>query len=321
MVKLILIAVCVLAVLPVVAEEKIDVWLDVDVGAGMPGRDVDDALMMIQAFNSPELNVRGVSCVYGNAPHDHGYPMAKEIAKEFGRPGLMVFPGAPNKKELGLPNLAVRNMAIALSEKPMHIMAVGPLTNVATLVKNGVAVRDRILSIVIVAGRRPGQHFAATPESTSYFPDFNFENDPEAMQILLDSDLKIVMAPWEVSSHVWIRQADLDALSEASESGAWIAETSKSWIATWKQNNNVDGFNPFDTLAIGWMTHPELIEHMYVTARIEEGADDLAPAASGRKKSYLLVEKTDEPSRLIYCYKPAPEFKEILMKRLAGPPN
>ena len=37
------------------------VWLDVDVAAGIPQRDVDDALAMIQAFHSPSLGVRGVS--------------------------------------------------------------------------------------------------------------------------------------------------------------------------------------------------------------------------------------------------------------------
>ena len=50
------------------AHAATDVWLDVDVAAGLPGRDVDDALALIHAFHSPELKVRGVSAVFGNAP-------------------------------------------------------------------------------------------------------------------------------------------------------------------------------------------------------------------------------------------------------------
>ncbi|PCJ51190.1 MAG: hypothetical protein COA73_18350 [Candidatus Hydrogenedentota bacterium] len=301
------------------AYSQIDVWMDVDVGAGMKERDVDDAVMLIQAFHSPEVTIRGVSCVFGNSPHSHGYPMTQQIVRQFGPQGLKVYPGASSKKDLGKKTEAVEAMADALREKPMHIIAAGPLTNVGTLLQAYPELNERILSMVIVAGRRPGQHFAAVPESTRYFPDFNFEHDPAAMQLLLDNGVKIVMAPWEVSSHVWLRQADLDYLRGSSPTGAWIAETAKSWIAAWKKNNDVDGFTPFDTLALAWLTHPELIEYMNVEAWIEEGPDDLAREGSDRTKPYLLV-KEQEKGELIYCYKPLPEFKRVLLQRLIAKP-
>ena len=43
--------------------DKVAVWMDVDPAAGLEGKDVDDALALIQAFHSPELDVRGVSVV------------------------------------------------------------------------------------------------------------------------------------------------------------------------------------------------------------------------------------------------------------------
>ena len=46
----------------------VDVWIDTDTAIGVPEADIDDALALIQAFHSPELVVRGVSSIFGNAP-------------------------------------------------------------------------------------------------------------------------------------------------------------------------------------------------------------------------------------------------------------
>ena len=54
----------------------LDVWIDTDTAIGVPGADVDDGLALVQAFHSPELVVRGVSSVYGNAPLESTHPIA-----------------------------------------------------------------------------------------------------------------------------------------------------------------------------------------------------------------------------------------------------
>lgn len=299
-----------------------DVWLDVDVAAGLHERDVDDALAMIQAFHSPELRVRGVSSVYGNAPLADGYPIAREVAAKFGPAGLKVYPGAASRDELGTPTDASEALAAALEDGPLTILALGPLTNIGTLLKTHPEARDAIESIVIVAARRPGQRFTYPTAGGVSFRDFNFENDPAAMQILLDSDVDLVFTPWEVSSHVWITEDDLAWLKNCGGSGAWIAGKSQSWIAMWLREFKTPGFNPFDTLAVGWMTHPQLMSWMLVTAHIEERPDDTVtdPNAERPLKPYLLVEPVkDEGGRSIrYVYRPDASFARVLVRRLAG---
>jgi hypothetical protein len=54
----------------------VPVWLDTDPAIGEPDRDVDDGVALVQAFRSPELDIRGVSVVFGNAPLDRGMPIA-----------------------------------------------------------------------------------------------------------------------------------------------------------------------------------------------------------------------------------------------------
>lgn len=299
-----------------------DVWLDVDVAAGMFQRDVDDALAMIQAFHSPSLTIRGVSAVFGNSPLDKGLPIAREVAEKFGPAGLYVQPGAAGADELGRSSEAVRAMAVSLRAKPMTILALGPVTNVGTLVMHHPELHDRIERIVMVAARRPDQHFTYPDNQGMPFPDFNFEQDPAAMKRLLATDIRLEFAPWEVSSHVWLYPEDLGTLREAGGSGEWIAEKSQSWIAMWRERLGLPGFNPFDTLAVAWVTHPQLIESMEAGIWIELGPDDRVrePINGDRPlKPYLLVDSDPNKSRrVVYTYKPAGEMKTILVERLAG---
>lgn len=293
-----------------------DVWLDVDTATGAGG-DVDDGLMLIQAFHSPELHIRGVSVVYGNAPLELAEPIARDIVARFGPPDLKVYRGAASKDESGRTTDAVTAMAAALKERPLTIMAAGPVTNVATLVADYPDLHARIQRIVVVAGRRPHQRFASGPVS---FPDFNFEHDPAGMKVLLDSQIPMTFAPWEVSSKVWINRADLAALRKSGPAGEWIADTSDAWIRWWEERVGPWGFNPFDTLAVGWLTHPQLIETMTVSARIEIRPDDTASLderKAGRSKPHLLVQPASPP-RLQYAFRPRAAFKRVLLDRLAG---
>ncbi len=298
--------------------QKTDVWMDVDVAAGLPNRDVDDALALIQAFNSPELKIRGISAVFGNAPLADGLPIAREVLEKFGPGGLEVKSGAASKDELGQENDATRAMEAALTEQPMTILALGPVTNVATLVQKHPDLQAKIERIVIVAARRPGQKFTYPTAGGQSFRDFNFESDPEAMKVLLDTPIELVFAPWEVSSHVWITPDDLARNATYGGAGIWIEEKCTPWAQMWIDRFKTVGFNPFDTLAVGWVTHPKLIETIPVTVWIEEGPDDTKPADVAQPKPYLLVKEGGDGRKAIYGVKPAPQFTRVLMDRLGG---
>ncbi|MBX3413217.1 MAG: nucleoside hydrolase [Pirellulales bacterium] len=300
-----------------------DVWLDVDTATGFG--DVDDGLMVIQAFHSPEVRIRGISVVFGNTTLERAVPIAREIVERFGPEGLSVQAGAASAEELGQETDATRALAGALEERPLTVLAVGPVTNIGTLLKRHPELASRIERLIMVAARRPGQRFKSSDTQQVPHRDFNFELDPAAMQIILDTQIPLVFAPWEVSSHVWLGRDELARLRGASKAGAWIAETSEYWIALWERDITPRGFNPFDTLALGWVTHPQLIESMPVTVQIEQAADDRATAeerAAGKMKPYLHVRPLAEgetPARsVIYCHTPQPGFTPLLLERLSG---
>jgi pyrimidine-specific ribonucleoside hydrolase len=301
----------------------LDVWIDTDTAIGIPGADVDDGLALVQAFHSPELCVRGVSSVYGNAPLSSTHPIATEVVNRFGPPGLGVARGSAGPDALGEPCEAVTALGDALRERPLHVLAIGPVTNVASAFMLDPSLAERALSIVMVAARRPGQQFRSVPSQRTPFPDLNFDCDPAAMHVLINSGAPLVFAPWEVSSHVFIDASDLDSLEAGGGPGAWIAEHSRPWLTIWQEQLGAPGFNPFDTLAVAWLTHPGWLEHFRCAVHIEEGPDDTAPdggALAGATKPHLLVDAacSEDCATAIYCHRPSPELKPMLLERLVG---
>lgn len=298
------------------------VWLDVDPAAGIPKRDIDDAVALVQAFHSPELALRGVSVVFGNAPLDQAVPIAREVTQRFGPAGLAVYSGAASEKDRGVESEATRALATALVREPLTIVALGPLTNVATVIERHPELISRIARVVAVAGRRHGQRFTTGTTNARGHRDFNFEKDPAAFRALLESGVPVTLAPWELSSTVWITARDLERWSAGSPAARWLAEAAPSWLALWVDTFGVDGFNPFDTLAVAVVTRPDLMTCEDLPIGIAEGPDDVIdPAVQGGAdspvKPYLIVNPSAPSShRATYCWQASPAFAADLTARL-----
>ncbi len=249
------------------------VWIDTDPSVQRGVHEVDDGFALLQAFHSPELRIRGISIVFGNAPLTTALPIGKEIVQRFGPAGMPIYSGAAGAEELGAETDASRAIAKALKSERLTILVLGPATNVATVLRNHPELARRIERIIAVAGRRPGQRFL-TGKATRPFRDFNFEMDPQAFQVILDSKVPLVLAPWEISSKVWLTRADLERLLKSNPASAWLTAAASDWLDFWKKSFDVDGFNPFDTLAVGYAIEPKAFRCESLPAKIETLADD-----------------------------------------------
>ena len=124
---------------------------------------------------------------------------------------------------------------------------IGPVTNVGTLLQLHPELAPRVQSIVMVAARRPGQSFVSSQgngQQQTPHPDLNFDCDVDAMRLLLDTEVPLAFAPWEVSDKVWLTRDDLDALARTeSEAAQYLAHHSRSWLESWVSNIGFAGFD------------------------------------------------------------------------------
>lgn len=290
------------------------VWIDTDPSVAPGGHEVDDGFALLQALHSPEIAVKGISIVFGNAPLDAAFPIGERLAQNFETYSVKVFRGASGPQDLGRETDATRALASALRRERLTILALGPVTNIASVIQLHPKLASRIERVVAVAGRRPGQHFS-TGKAATPFRDFNFEKDPTAFAVLLHSNIPLVLAPWEISSKIWLTAADLQALKTPDETRTWLISAASDWLGLWKKKFGVNGFNPFDTLAVGYVTWPSLYECQSLPVEIRKLPDDVKP---GEKKPYLLVsEDIHSSSRALYCYNAKSTFKADLLKQLA----
>lgn len=284
------------------------VWIDTDPSVARGEHEIDDGIALLQAFASPELDIRGIGIVFGNADLPTASRIGREVVERFGPKGMPLFIGASGAADLGRETEASRALAKALQRERLTIFVLGPATNVATVVKNQPELVKNIEQVIAVAGRRPGQQFIAGPKQKAPFRDFNFELDPEAFRVLLAANVPLVLAPWEISSQVWITRADVRSAAKTNPGMAWILPAAEDWLAMWSREFGAPGFNPFDALAIGYLTNRGDMECGAFVAAVEAGPHLVVrPATAGKRP-------------VTYCYAAKPGFKLELLKRLSTRP-
>ncbi|MEM6343345.1 MAG: nucleoside hydrolase [Bacteroidota bacterium] len=306
------------------------VWIDTDVAIGMGDprqgfADVDDAWAMVHLFHAEHIQVMGLSTVFGNTDIENATRLAIEIYTQFGPEGLSVARGASTALDLSQieSNAGVEALIAALEKDSMHIMAIGPATNIATCLLLRPDLVSQIESVVLVAGRRSvDDHFRVSPEHEPPFPDLNFDLDPNAFRILIQSQVPMVLLPFEISHKTWINQADLDQVAKFGEVGKYLAENSQNWLDLW-QAFGCSAFNPFDILASAYLVDEKGFEFEELVPEIVLHWDDTQTGAENPKKSvkpYFLLKKGASDSRKIkYCHTPPENFKEDLLKYIAKP--
>jgi pyrimidine-specific ribonucleoside hydrolase len=242
----------------------IPLLIDTDVALGVEHegrpRDIDDAFAIVEAINAPDLTLLGVTTVNGNAPQAAVRKVARAIV-ELKNTDVPVVSGAesalPQTGELPDANAAVDFLAGALRDRPAHIAAIGPLTNIGLLVHHHPDVLDRILSVIAVAGRSENRPFYLGEAGP--VRDFNFETDPRAAQLLLESGVPVVLAGFELTRQVAVTERHLEVIrAVGTETAAYFHRNSLAWCRHWVKSFPVDeGFHPWDSAAIAWLRHPE----------------------------------------------------------------
>jgi inosine-uridine nucleoside N-ribohydrolase len=305
------------------SNSKLPVWIDTDPACGQGAtNDVDDcwALMMalrwrsLSSGESPELDLRGISTTFGNTKGETALQVARQAIGHLGgtaRTPIYEGSHAPGSLEWKSTQASAAIASLLRREK-LTIIAQGPLTNIATVIVNYPDLVKNIDRIVIVAGKRPGDLFHPGQQWWFHFRDFNIRKDTPAAKIVLDSGIPLILTPFELATKVTITRSDLDKLGSGDDAAQWLRQVSQPWMSFWEDRLHKQGFHPFDALAVGYVTMPDLFNCEILPARIGFSIF-LEPFGLGHD---LEVAQDLNGSQVYYCSDVDRRFKDRLIDRL-----
>ncbi|MFN3546743.1 MAG: nucleoside hydrolase [Mesorhizobium sp.] len=259
-----------------------------------PGQ--DDAVAILLALASPELEVLGITAVAGNVPLALTQKNARMICELAGRPDVMVYAGSvrPLVRRLvtaehvhgrtGLdgPTLPEPTMPLQekhavdfivetlLAEEPgtVTLCPLGPLTNIAAALNRAPEIAGRIREIVLMGGGffEGGN---VTPAA-----EFNIYVDPHAAEIVFSSGVPIVMMPLDVTHK---------ALTTARRVAAFRALGTRVGIATAEmlefferfdeEKYGSDGGPLHDPCVIAYLLRPDLFGGRRCNVAVETASE------------------------------------------------
>lgn len=233
------------------------VWFDTDIMIGMPdkeAREVDDGITLIMALKQPQIEIVGISNI---TYVDYGYSVIQKILNWHNKgKAIPVYKGSAFANDLGTENDGTKALFEALKKEKLTILALGPMTNVATLVKNHPDIIPQIERVVICAARTPDLPFNPGNGKLNVF-DYNYEFDTASMDVLLNSSIPLEFAGYEPSSYTHIGNIDLASLDMTNEADKWLFDIVQPWMELNEKYFGVRGFIPFDCSTLGIVTHPE----------------------------------------------------------------
>ncbi len=202
--------------------------LDCDTG-------IDDAMAIIYLLGEPDIDLVGITNVFGNVDPDQAAANTLALLELAGRPDIPVAIGAHHplhgRYDGGAPHVhghngiggitlpspaaepsteAAAQMIVRLAHEhrgQLHIVATGPLTNIALALALDPAFPHHIASLTIMGGA------AAVPGNVSPVAEANIGNDPEAAVAVLSAHWPhLTLVPLDVTMTQQLTEADRQVL-------------------------------------------------------------------------------------------------------------
>lgn len=288
-----------------------------------PGQ--DDAVAILLALASPELEVLGITAVAGNVPLALTQRNARIVCELAGRRDVPVLAGCDRPMERPLvtaeyvhgksgldgialpeptlplaPGHAVDFLIETLRREPagtVTLVPIGPLTNIATAFARAPDIVARVQRIVLMGGA----YFEVgnvTPAA-----EFNIFVDPEAARIVFASGVDLVVLPLDVTHRAITSRAWVERMRATGPVGAAVASWTDFFERYDREKYGHEGAPLHDPCTIAWLIAPELFSGRRINVEIEtqgEFTTGMTVAdwwgVSGRAPNALFLREVDGPA-------------------------
>ena len=305
----------------------IQVILDCDPGT-------DDALAILLALASPELNVLAVTVAGGNVGLAHTLRNARALVSLTGRDtpvyagadrpllgafvsetgvhgqdgigGVILPEGAPPAP--GLAADVIRRILRDAAE-PVTLIGIGPATNLALALTTEPALAERVAQIVLMSG-------AWAEGNVTPAAEFNAWSDPEALAILLASGRPVVFATLELTAQALVTQGVVAGWRGLGTGRCLRAACDIQATVPASRRLGGAGAPLHDPCAVAWLIQPELFTARPCSARV-----DLGP---GPGRGRTLIDRWnrtgDKLNAVVLETLDAPGFLDLIGNRLTHLP-
>jgi purine nucleosidase len=295
---------------------------------------IDDALAILLALASPELQVDGVSTVHGNCSveqatmnalsvlelaHASQVPVARGFALPLVQPSLLApethgatgigYAKFPPPKAMPVTQHSVEFLIEKILSAPgeMTLCCIGPLTNLAVAIRKEPRLLQAVKEVIIMGGaiRHEG--------NTTPLAEFNVYVDPHAAHMIFHSGLPITLVPLDVTYECALTKADVERLQKIqSPIPRFIADATRFYMEFHDLYQQIEGCIINDPLALALAFAPALCdyEEHYVDV-------DLSCGVSMGKTFADFYRMTNQHANMKIALKVrAREFIELFLERM-----
>jgi purine nucleosidase len=310
----------------------------------------DDALALMLALNSPELDVRAITVVPGNVTASQGLenalrmvslanrcdiPIAagaqhplfqKLVTAEFwhGKNGLANVELPPSKCKVDShfgPDLIIQ--MVHASPHEITLVPVGPLTNIALAVLKDPSIVPLVKEVIMMGGSISGGNVNASAEANIY-------NDPEAAQVVFQSGWPLTMVGLDVGDKTLFSRKYLDQLSQThGPINDFIYAVGKYLIDLSAQFGS-PGTPMYDPLAVGVAIDATLVKSPEMHVDVETRGDFTRGETVANRRGavernvlhgdHYVIEAVDKiaPNAKVCVDVDANRFLQLLVSRIKG---
>lgn len=242
------------------------ILIDTDPGLSVHlSADIDDDLAILFLLASPEVEVLGVTCTYGNSSLGRTFADAQALLAHAGRPKLPVLKGAGwLSRDVNRETDASRFMAETILQRPgeITVLTLGPLTNLATALTFHPELAGAIPELVMMGGRLPSGR-----------PEFNFSAHPHATNVVLRAPAPKFMVTLDLCFQVAFTQAELSRLEGKPDAAVHrYLPVIRRWLKLQRflislarlryPELSPGGFFPWDGIAAAYLIAPSLFSEI-----------------------------------------------------------
>ncbi len=234
---------------------------------------VDDAVAIMLALASPEVELKAVTTVFGNVALDATtanagrllalcdradipigvgaerplvHPQRERAAQWHGDDGLggraaaLPSPAAPDARTA----IELLTDVLRASDRPVTLVPVGPLTNIALLLAVRPELAPRIERIVWMGG-------SLGAGNTTGVAEFNAYSDPEAAhRVLTQGEVPVTMVPLDLTLRCPAGPEWIEALAGAGPRCAALAEVITHYRLAFRTQYGIDAVAVHDAVAV-----------------------------------------------------------------------